>query len=184
MRMTRQEAEDHQRRHGFALPDEPRLATARERQGAASVPEGAAGGLTATKPAAGRTAPATVFFVIHGAPVGKPRQTQRDKWAKRPCVMRYRAWTDKARAAAPANLTTQPLSVSWVAYLPFPQSWRQPLRDALRGGFHRHKPDRDNIDKAILDALFKQDCCVAIGSLEKRWDDGQGARIEVTVTSL
>jgi Holliday junction resolvase RusA-like endonuclease len=44
---------------------------------------------------------------------------------------------------------------------------------------HRAKPDRDNIDKAILDALFPDDSVVAEGYLCKLWDDGKGARIEI-----
>ena len=30
-------------------------------------------------------------------PLGKPRMTQRDKWAKRPAVLRYRAFKDECR---------------------------------------------------------------------------------------
>ena len=29
--------------------------------------------------------------------MGKPRMTQRDKWKKRPCVLRYHAFRDKMR---------------------------------------------------------------------------------------
>lgn len=124
-----------------------------------------------------------ISFTIPGAPMGKPRMTQRDKWKKRPCVMRYRAWADKARAAAPKSLPIQPLSVSWVAYLPMPKSWNRYRRETLQGKLHRQKPDRDNIDKAVCDALWKDDSVIALGSLEKRWDDGKGPRIEVTVTN-
>lgn len=123
-------------------------------------------------------------FTIFGTPIGKPRMTQRDKWKKRPCVMRYRAWADSARASAPADLPSQPLSVSWVAYLPLPKSWRKPLQDAMRGQLNRHKPDRDNIDKAVCDALWKDDSVIAHGTLEKRWDDGKGPRIEITISQL
>lgn len=125
----------------------------------------------------------TWHFVIPGAPVGKPRQTQSDKWKQRPCVMRYRAWADKARAAAPSDLTSQPLSVKAAFWLPMPKSWRKPYRDALRGNSHRHKPDIDNLVKSALDALFKRDECAAILFAEKRWDDGHGPRIELTITA-
>ena len=37
-------------------------------------------------------------YTIYGEPVPKPRMTQRDKWAKRPCVLRYRMWADMVRA--------------------------------------------------------------------------------------
>ncbi len=133
-------------------------------------------------PEAAKTGKAWQFTIL-GAPMGKPRQTQSDKWKKRPCVVRYRAWADSARAAAPKDLPSQPIEVSWVAYLPMAKSWRKPLRDALRGQLHRHKPDRDNIDKAVCDALWKDDSVIAKGSIEKRWDDGNGPRIELSITT-
>ena len=49
----------------------------------------------------------------------------------------------------------------------------------MAGALHRAKPDRDNIDKAILDALFTDDSGIAAGHLEKRWDDGGGPRLEI-----
>lgn len=120
-----------------------------------------------------------VKFTIHAEPMGKPRMTQRDKWAKRPVVLRYRAFSDKARASAPSNLPDSPIRVDWTAYLPMPDSWSSKKKDAHRGQLHQSKPDRDNIDKGILDALWPSDSCIATGTIEKRWDDGKGARIEI-----
>lgn len=123
---------------------------------------------------------AGMFFVIPGQPMGKPRMTQRDVWKKRPCVVRYRAWTDKARAAA-GKLTAGPQNVSWTAYFAMPKSWLQSKKDKMRGGPHQQKPDRDNCDKALLDSLFKDDSGISDGTLRKRWDDGNGPRMEVRV---
>jgi Holliday junction resolvase RusA-like endonuclease len=128
-----------------------------------------------------RKAGEPVRFTIHGEPMGKPRMTQRDKWAKRPVVLRYRAFADHARASAPIDLPPFPESVSWTAYLPLPDSWSQKKKGAHAGRLHQSKPDRDNIDKAILDALWESDSCIAHGVVEKRWDDGKGPRIELTV---
>lgn len=122
-----------------------------------------------------------VTFVITGTPMGKPRMTQRDKWKKRPCIVRYRAWADSARAASPTDIPKNPVLVSWTAYLPIPKSWAAKKSAAMAGTLHQAKPDRDNIDKGILDALFKNDCGVAAGTLVKRWDDGKGPRIIVQV---
>lgn len=124
------------------------------------------------------------IFTIHGAPLGKPRMTQRDKWKKRPCVMRYREWADRARAAAPKDMTQDPVSVDWTAYLPMPASWSAKKRASMTGQLHRQKPDSDNISKAIFDALFKNDCGIATGSFRKCWDDGNGPRINVAVQAL
>ncbi len=123
-------------------------------------------------------------FTIPGIPLGKPRMTQRDRWQKRKCVVKFRAWADVARAHAPMNLTDDPLTVSWTAFLPLPASWSKAKRAAHLGTLHRQKPDRDNIDKGILDALFPSDCGVAGGTIVKRWDDGKGPRLEIHVTSL
>ena len=120
-------------------------------------------------------------FCILGQPIGKPRMTQKDKWAKRPCVMRYREWADKARIVA-GKLPQNPRTVSWTAYFEFPESYSAEKVAQLAGRPHRQKPDRDNVDKALLDSLFAQDCGVSDGTLSKRWDDGNGPRIEVSIT--
>lgn len=125
-------------------------------------------------------------FIARVVPVGKPRMTQRDKWKKRPAVMRYRAFADQLRLCAnAAGFTRERLKdvavLDWVAYLPMPASWSSKKREAMRGQPHRQKPDRDNLDKAILDSLFDDDCGVYAGRLVKRWDDGGGPRLEITV---
>lgn len=119
-------------------------------------------------------------FTIQGEPVGKPRMTRADKWRQRKPVMQYRAWADRAREAAP-DLPEEPLRVEAVAYLPMPKSWSSLKRDTARGAYHRQKPDGDNILKAICDALFQEDKVIAIKRIEKRWDDGNGPRVEVNV---
>lgn len=122
-----------------------------------------------------------IRFTIPLAPMGKPRMTQRDKWKKRPCVERYRAWMDSARPFIPKDLPENPSGLSWKAYFPLPKSYSQKKRDILSGTLHREKPDRDNIDKGVCDFLFKQDKGIAFGRLEKFWDDGRGPRIEIIV---
>ena len=130
-----------------------------------------------------------IKLVLVGDPIGKPRMTQADKWKRRPAVLAYRAWADKARLDLyckvqvhhlPAGLYT----VSWIAYIGMADSWSQKKKDRLKGQLHFGKPDRDNIDKALLDALFTDDRGVCSGALQKRWDDGAGPRLEVTITPL
>jgi Holliday junction resolvase RusA-like endonuclease len=122
----------------------------------------------------------TLRFEIPGPPVGAPRMTQKDRWVKRPRVERYRTWKDVARLyAGRLPAVENILSVSWVAYFEPPKSWSKKESEAALGQLHRSKPDRDNIDKALLDALFHEDQGVAKGSLEKRW--GSPARMEVVI---
>ena len=115
-------------------------------------------------------------------PMGKPRMTQRDKWKKRSCVERYHAFCDSLRAQVKAPASAG--DVSWVAYFPMPKSWSKKRKAAMKGQPHRQRPDRDNIDKAILDALFKEDSGIYTGRLAKYWDDGQGARIEIRIGAV
>lgn len=121
------------------------------------------------------------LFTIPGQPIGKPRQTQSDKWKKRPCVVRYRAWADKARAVGATLIPDFPHSIKIVAYLEIPKSVSRVKRMAMTGTMHRLRGDADNFLKAAMDALFEQDGCLAIVHAEKYWDDGDGPRMEVTI---
>lgn len=126
---------------------------------------------------------AVIRITIEGDPIGAPRMTQRDKWKRRPCVLKYFDCRDKARKAAGTLPPVEQIeSLSWVAYFTPPASYSKKRRAALLGTQHRAKPDRDNIDKAILDALFADDAGIAKGSIEKRWDVAERVEIEI-VTS-
>lgn len=96
--------------------------------------------------------------------------------------MRYREWADSARLCVPEGMTQEPTFVSCEAYLPLPESWSMKKKASLSGQLHRQKPDADNILKAVCDALFKDDSVIARISCLKLWNDGQGARIELTIT--
>lgn len=123
----------------------------------------------------------TLKFTIPGQPVGSPRQTQRDKWMKRPCMVKYWAWCAKARASVgpgteKLNLFTE---VSFIAYMEFPKSYSVNKRADLTNQPHHQKPDIDNISKSVLDALFEDDKVIYKLSAEKRWIDSRGPRIEI-----
>lgn len=127
---------------------------------------------------------ARMQFTIPGPPMGKPRQTRADRWKKRDCVLRYRSWADYARFCVLAAGLTLPapeqiVDVSWTAYFAPPKSMSKVKQKALIGQRHRQKPDRDNVDKSLLDAIFHDDKGVADGTLRKRWD--WEPRLEVTI---
>ncbi len=122
-----------------------------------------------------------IKLIIPCVPVAKPRMTRRDKWMLRPCVVRYRQFADIMTNGVGSLLPQNPESVSWRAFFPMPESWSKKKKDVMRGKIHREKPDRDNLDKGILDALWKDDKGIAIGSLVKLWDDGNGPRIELRI---
>ena len=138
-----------------------------------------------------------IHVTIQGDPIGKPRMTQADKWRRRPCVLEYRRWADKAREelvsvarkfgveiGADNKLPKGIYDVSWIAYIGMAESWPKKKRALLAGKPHFGKPDRDNIDKALLDSLFTDDRGVCTGTLNKFWDDGKGPRLEVTILKL
>ena len=108
--------------------------------------------------------------------------TRQDKWKQRPRVMRYRSWADEARAAAGVTskvLLTKATTLTFRAYLAMPAGWNAAKREEMRGQPCLSKPDRDNLDKALADAIFENDEFVYAGDQEKFWDDGRGPRMEV-----
>lgn len=122
------------------------------------------------------------FSVLH-EPVAAPRMTQKDKWAHRPCVDRYREFKDAIRAAAPALPFPADIETfSWTAYFTPPKSWPEAKRQAAIGKLHRVRPDRDNLDKAILDALFAEDSAIAAGMIMKMWGIEAKLDIEIVVS--
>lgn len=119
-------------------------------------------------------------FIVPLVAIGKPRMTRRDKWAKREPVVRYHEFCDNLRHYC-QGMPIDPVYLEWVAYFPIPGSLSNKKAAELVNQHHRVKPDRDNVDKAIMDALFKQDQRIAVGSQEKRYDDGHGPRIVIRV---
>lgn len=123
-----------------------------------------------------------IRFTIPGQPMGKPRMTQSDKWNKRGCVVRYREWSDKARASIPVGTDISACTIIEVKmFLSFPKSYSARKRVDLKGLPHNQKPDIDNILKGLFDAIFKDDCKIWKVSAEKLWDDGSGSKVEVVL---
>ena len=107
-------------------------------------------------------------------PVPKPRMTQRDRWSKRPSVLRYWAFRDEVRKQNVA--LPIPYHVTFV--LPMPKSWTKKKREAMNGAPHRTTPDRDNLEKGLLDAVFKNDAVVHDGRVTKIWGYTGQIRVE------
>ena len=59
------------------------------------------------------------MIVFEIKPLGKPRMTQRDRWAKRPCVNRYYAYKDHLTLLANKEQYTVPdkLSLTFIIVL-------------------------------------------------------------------
>lgn len=101
-------------------------------------------------------------------PVAKPRMTRRDVWLKRAAVLRYRAFCDEVRYQK-ISLPESGYHVTFV--LPMPKSWSKRKRADMAGRPHQQKPDKDNLEKALLDAIFTDDCRIWDGRVTKVWGD-------------
>ncbi len=92
--------------------------------------------------------------------------TQRDKWAKRPSVLRYRAFKDECRLQG-VKLPDGGAHVTF--YIKMPESWSRKKRDEMNWEPHQQTPDVDNLLKALLDATHTQDCTVYDIRATKLW---------------
>lgn len=99
-------------------------------------------------------------------PVPKPRMTRSDKWKKRDCVLRYRAFCDEVRAA---GIVLPECGARVWFVLPMPKSWSEKKKAAMDGKPHKQAPDLDNIFKALGDALFDDDSHIHGVEMSKEW---------------
>lgn len=106
-------------------------------------------------------------------PVPKPRQTVRDKWMKRPCVMRYRAFADQCREL----IREIPRCPTIIFVMPMPSSWGKNKKVYMDHTPHTQTPDIDNLLKSFLDALFENDCAIWSVHVCKVW--GKVGQIKV-----
>ena len=99
-------------------------------------------------------------------PVPAPRMTRADKWKKRGCVLRYRAFRDLVKLN---GVTIPEHGADIVFHLPMPGGWSLTKINVHKGQPHQQKPDLDNLLKALLDAVFADDCRIWSYRAEKRW---------------
>ena len=108
-------------------------------------------------------------------PVPKPRQTQSDKWKKRPSVMRYRAFADEVRYK---RVDMPEFGSHVIFYMPMPKSWSKKKKKEMAGTAHQQKPDVDNLIKALKDSLFADDSHIWDYRITKIWSEMGGIEIK------
>jgi Holliday junction resolvase RusA-like endonuclease len=54
-------------------------------------------------------------------------------------------------------------------YIPMPKSWSKKKQSAMMGKPHQGKPDKDNLEKAFLDAVCADDSYIWDGRVSKFW---------------
>jgi len=99
-------------------------------------------------------------------PVPKPRMTQCDKWKKRPSVMRYRAFKDECKARG-VKLPESGAHV--IFYIEMPMSWTNKKKEKMSMEPHQQRPDVDNLLKALMDAVYGEDCTIYDIRATKIW---------------
>lgn len=121
-------------------------------------------------------------FTVNHAPSGAPRMTRQDKWLKprRPCVEKYFQLRAAIQAAVgPVN--DIPDRIDCTFYLAMPDSWSDKKKAEMEGKPHRVRPDRDNMEKAVMDSLFVNDGGIHEGFSKKVWCHEGFERIEITM---
>lgn len=111
-------------------------------------------------------------------PLGKPRQTQSDRWRQRPAVLRYRQFCDDLREQLPGYVLPGCLRLTF--FMPMPPSWSKKKRMAMLGAPHTQKPDVDNLCKSFMDAFKTDDSHVYELHAEKYWAEEGSIELEVS----
>ena len=83
--------------------------------------------------------------------------TQRDRWKKRPAVLRYREYADQLRLQAEKQDFKLGEDVEMSFFIPTPKSWSLRKSNLHWGYAHKQRPDIDNLIKAVMDALLEED---------------------------
>jgi Holliday junction resolvase RusA-like endonuclease len=106
------------------------------------------------------------------APFPKPRMTQRDKWKKRPVVVKYILFKEALKYFAEENCYKVPEVLSITFVIGMPKSWSKKKKAQMLGKPHQQRPDLDNLIKAFKDALCEDDSHVhTYGAMKKVWGE-------------
>lgn len=108
----------------------------------------------------------TPFELFTICPVPKPRQGPKDKYDPSPSVIRYRAFVNECRLR---RVAPKPEAQGVIFVLPMPASWSAEKRERMIGQPHRQRPDRDNLEKALADAVWTEDGLVWDWRASKVW---------------
>lgn len=102
-------------------------------------------------------------------PIGKPRMTHGDKFLTRKCVRNYYDFKDNLIWQSTEQNYKPTNEIELTFYLPFPKSYSDKKKKDLNLKPHNQKPDLDNMIKAVLDVLFKEDKDIYRINASKFW---------------
>ena len=115
-------------------------------------------------------------MIIGVTPVPAPRMTKRDRWARRPAVLRYFQYRDELQAAWGEREV--PARLRLIFIMPMPKSWSNKKRLLMRGEPHQQKPDIDNLQKSVQDSLCTEDSFIYDVHATKFWGESGSLTIE------
>lgn len=111
------------------------------------------------------------------SPMGAPRMNAGDKKSRRkgyparPIVRRYAEYCSSIRALWPKDIP-YPTRNAWIVfYIPMPKRWSKAKRSEMRYTVHEGKPDKNNLEKALEDAIHYRgdDSKIADNRVSKLW---------------
>ena len=126
---------------------------------------------------------------------GTPKPKQRPRWSGRFMYSPKTQWEKdiKEQLSLRDFYFEKPIKVDMCFYMPRPKRHYRTGKysDILRDDapvYHCQKPDRDNLDKAVLDVLtdcglLKDDCIVCDGSVTKLWANEKSG-VYVCITNI
>lgn len=99
-------------------------------------------------------------------PYPKPRMTRRDKWNPSPSAVKYWSFAEEVRIR---GVKIPPEGAHIVFVMPMPKSWPESRKARMAGAPHVTKPDKDNLEKALLDAVYQSDAHIWDARITKIW---------------
>ena len=118
-------------------------------------------------------------IVLDITPIPAPRLNANSRFnpKKKPIFDRYMQWKQDIQILALAAGWKPTDEIRVVFVVPMPKSWPKKKRLDMDGQPHQQTPDRNNLTKALEDALYHNDSRVWKSSEEKRW----GARGQIII---
>ena len=108
-------------------------------------------------------------LIYKGDFCGKPRMTRGDRANYRPVVRRYWAYKELIKNAARKQKFKMGDQHEVKFFIQMPKSWSKKKKSEMCGKPHRSRPDLDNLQKGIWDALLHEDSTVWSVWATKYW---------------